>query len=53
MTSSRAATIRVTYDADLGYPREIVYDFATNIADDELTYTLDSLRQISTSLRSR
>ena len=44
-----ATTIRVTYDADLGYPREIVYDLATNIADEEVTYTVTNVKPISTS----
>ena len=48
-----AATIRVTYDAELGFPRTIVYDFATNLADEEVTYTLDSLKPLPNNLRSR
>lgn len=34
-----AAELRVTYDATLGYPREIVYDGSRMIADDEVTFT--------------
>jgi len=33
-----AATLRVVYDPALGYPVEIDYDGATNVADDEITY---------------
>ena len=33
-----AAVLRVTYDPTLGYPVEIVYDGALNVADDEITY---------------
>jgi len=33
----------VTYDPDLGYPRQINFDFNRQIADDELSATLDSL----------
>lgn len=48
-----AVTIRVTYDAELGYPREIVYDLATNIADEEVTYTLTGVAPIFTTQRNR
>jgi Family of unknown function (DUF6174) len=48
-----AVTIRVTYDAQLGYPREIVYDLASNIADEEVTYSLSGVARISTTQRNR
>ena len=38
-----AVEIRVTYDPDLGYPREVVYDLSTRLADEEVTYTLSNL----------
>jgi len=48
-----AATIRVTYDAELGFPRTIAYDFSTTLVDEEVNYKVDSLKPISTSLQSR
>jgi len=42
-SEQRAAVIRVVYDPILGYPREIDYDGATNIADDEITYRASEL----------
>jgi predicted small secreted protein len=44
--NERAATIRVTYDAQLGYPREIVYDGSIQLADEEITYTLTNVTPI-------
>jgi hypothetical protein len=41
----RAAVLRVTYDPTLGYPVEIVYDGAVNVADDEITYRLSDLHE--------
>lgn len=41
-----AAVIRVVYDPILGYPREIEYDGATNIADDEITYRASELTKV-------
>ena len=41
--TNHAVVLRVTYDPTLGYPREIVYDGATNIADDEVTYTVSNV----------
>jgi hypothetical protein len=38
--TEKAATLRVTYDRDLGYPTEIVYDGSLMIADDEVTYRI-------------
>ncbi len=40
-----AAVLRVTYDPALGYPVEIVYDGAVNVADDEITYRLSDLHE--------
>lgn len=40
-----AAVLRVTYDPTLGYPVEIVYDGAVNVADDEVTYRLSDLHE--------
>lgn len=40
-----AAVLRVTYDPTLGYPVEIVYDGAVNVADDEITYRLSDLHE--------
>ncbi|HSQ31210.1 MAG TPA: DUF6174 domain-containing protein [Gemmatimonadaceae bacterium] len=41
----RAAVLRVTYDPTLGFPIEIVYDGAVNVADDEVTYRLSDLHE--------
>jgi len=49
----RAATLRVTYDAELGYPRKIVYDFSSIMADDEMTFDVSGVVPISTSQRKR
>jgi hypothetical protein len=38
--ASNAAVLHVTYDAQLGYPTQIVYDGSLTIADDEVTYTV-------------
>jgi len=35
--------LTVKYDDTLGFPREINYDGAYNIADDEITYTLTNV----------
>jgi len=38
-----ADDLRVTYDAELGFPREIYVDGSFRIADDETTYTVSEL----------
>ena len=38
-----AASVRVTYDASLGYPRDVFIDFDERIADEERAFTLDNL----------
>jgi hypothetical protein len=40
--------LTVEYDSLVGYPRKIVYDGKTQIVDDELTHTNDSLSFIYT-----
>ena len=42
--AKHAAVIRATYDPVLGYPTSIEYDGATNIADDEVNYTLTEVK---------
>jgi hypothetical protein len=42
--AEHAAVIRVSYDPELGYPSSIEYDRATNVADDEVTYTLTDVK---------
>ncbi len=39
-----AATVRVTYDAALGYPTHVAIDYDTQIADEEDGYTVSQLR---------
>jgi len=46
-------TISVTYDAELGFPREVVYDLEGQAYDAGVTYTLTNVRPISTNLQSR
>ena len=46
-------TISVTYDAELGFPREVVYDLEGQAVDAGVTFTLSNVRPISTSLQSR
>lgn len=41
--AEHAATLRVTYDPTLGFPTEIVYDGSANVADDEVTYTVQDV----------
>src|SRR5215510_11907050 len=43
-------TITVTYDAELGFPREIVYDLAAQALDGGITYNLSNVKPISTNL---
>lgn len=43
------AQIDVTYDATLGYPREINYDGSAGIADDELFYTISDVKPLATT----
>jgi hypothetical protein len=38
--SRPAATLEVTYDAQLGYPITINFDGSVNVADDEITYNV-------------
>lgn len=40
---ANAAEYDITYDEVLGYPTEIVVDYATNIADDEFTYAVSEI----------
>jgi len=44
-------TISVTYDAELGFPREVVYDLAGQAYDAGVTYTVTNVKPISTTLR--
>jgi hypothetical protein len=44
-----AAVLQVNYDPNLGYPSKIVYDGATNIADDEVTYTVSDVASLFTT----
>jgi len=46
-------TISVTYDAELGFPREVVYDLAGQALDAGVTYTVTNVQPISTNLQSR
>jgi hypothetical protein len=46
-------TISVTYDAELGFPREIVYDLEGMAYDAGVTYRLSNVRPTSTNLQSR
>jgi hypothetical protein len=48
-----AATVRVIYDAELGYPRKVVYDFSRTVVDDEITYDLSGVAPIVTTQRNR
>jgi hypothetical protein len=48
-----AATVGVTYDAELGYPRKVVYDFSRTMVDDEITYDLSGVAPIVTTQRNR
>jgi hypothetical protein len=41
-----AAVLRVTYDATLGYPSEIVSDPVANAVDDEVTYTVSNVARL-------
>jgi hypothetical protein len=41
--TSKAAVLHVTYDPQLGYPTQIVYDGSLTAADDEVTYTVTSV----------
>lgn len=41
-----ADRLDVTYDRQLGYPREIKIDYMTNAADDELTVTTSELHRL-------
>jgi hypothetical protein len=41
--ANHAAVLRVTYDPNLGFPREIIYDGAANTADDEINFTVSDL----------
>jgi hypothetical protein len=45
-----AASIRATYDAGKGFPVEIDYDGAVNIADDEVSYRVSDLHPITPPL---
>src|SRR5262245_52320535 len=46
-------TITVTYDAELGFPREVVYDLAGQALDAGVTYTVTNVKPISANLQSR
>jgi hypothetical protein len=46
-------TITVTYDAELGFPREVVYDLESRPVDGGVTYTLTNVKPISTNLQRR
>ena len=46
-------TISVTYDAQLGFPRHVVYDLEGQAYDAGVTYTVSNVRPISTNLQSR
>jgi hypothetical protein len=39
--------LRVTYDTDLGFPREIYSDGSFRIADDEVTYTASDVAALT------
>ena len=41
--TERAVTIDVTYDPELGYPRQIVYDKSLDFVDEEITYTVTNM----------
>jgi Family of unknown function (DUF6174) len=41
--ANHAAVLRVTYDPNLGFPREIIYDGAANTADDEINFTVSDV----------
>src|SRR5215813_8348227 len=42
-------TISVTYDAELGFPTEVVYDLAGQAYDAGVTYTVTNVKPISTN----
>jgi hypothetical protein len=44
-------TISVTYDAELGFPREVVYDLAGQAYDAGVTYTLRDLKPLPSAQR--
>ena len=46
-------TITVTYDAELGFPREVVYDLESRPVDGGVTYTLSGVTPISTNVLRR
>jgi len=46
-------TITVTYDAELGFPRVVVYDLESRPVDGGVTYALSNVTRISTNLQSR
>jgi Family of unknown function (DUF6174) len=50
--TNHADVLRVTYDPNLGYPRQIVYDGSRAAADDEITYTVSDVASAS-SLSAR
>jgi hypothetical protein len=49
----KTKTITVTYDAELGFPREVNYDLAEQALDAGLYYTLTDVKPISANLQSR
>ena len=46
-------TISVTYDAELGFPREVVYDLEGQAYDVGVTYRLSNVKPILTNLQRR
>src|SRR5262249_39241289 len=47
--TEHTVTIHLTYDPELGYPRQIVYDKARDFVDEETTYTVSGVGPIFTT----
>jgi hypothetical protein len=51
--ANHASNFHVSYDAALGYPREIISDGNARVADDEVRYTLSDLTLVALALNRR